>query len=73
MKKIRLHWNDWDNKQTWEDITVSENATTEDIEKCIKIALRTREDEVNQFIKIMNKKGFEAKIFREVIEVYDFN
>ena len=71
MKKIRLIWQNWDNKNEWQDILIS-NISENEIKHIIKIALRTRENEVENFIKIANKKGFEAKLFKEVIEVYEF-
>ncbi len=71
LKKIRLHWQaDGD---TWEDILVSNEANDTDIKEAIQRALEHGEDDVNQFISIMQEKGFKTKIFREVIEIYDFN
>ena len=67
-KIIRLNW-----CATFEDFTISESASKEDIQYCINVALRCREDECEKFKTMMNKKGYFCEYHRPIIEQYDFN
>lgn len=71
-KKIRLEWSH-DKSWTFEDLIVPINYSNHQIQDSINLALLSGEDEVNKFIEISKSKGFEVSIFRENIEVFDFN
>lgn len=73
MKKIRLQWWDGSGEATFEDIMVSSLANGDTIQDSIDLALASGEDEVAVFLDILHKKGFQAHISSESIDVFDFN
>jgi hypothetical protein len=71
-RKIRLEWSHFDT-WTFEDLTVPTNYPENEIKDSINLALAYGEDEVNKFIEISKNKGYEVNLFRENIEVYNFD
>jgi hypothetical protein len=71
-KIIRLEWSNGDGI-TFEDFEVSKFTSKEDIQYCINVALKCRENECDFFKSIMQKKGFFCEYHRPITEIYNFD